>query len=176
MRELELEPLTAGAFAPFGVVVDIGSGDAETINEGNTRKFAGLLEPDCAHEEGRVAVHLYRSRARALPLEVHSLERHPLGSQAFWPLEGRPYVVVVAPPGDRPEESAIRGFLAQGRQAIQYHRGTWHHYQVSLEADSDYLVIDRLGPGENCDVVELSEPLRIRMSHAPSTSSTPKNS
>ena len=157
------EPLTAESFAPFGVVIEMGatSGAAEPINEGHTLKFADLLPLDCGDENGRVSVHLYRSTARQLPLEVRGLERHPLGSQAFWPLSGRPYLVVVAPPGPEPRPSDIRAFLARGDQAVQYHRGTWHHYQVSLEADSDYLVLDRTGPGRNCDEVELAEPLMI---------------
>jgi ureidoglycolate lyase len=108
-----------------------------------------------------VAAHFYRSRKRELPLEIRTLERHPLGSQAFWPLQDRPYVVVVAPAGPEPDEAAVSAFLAAGHQAIQYHRGTWHHYQISLEADCDYLVLDREGPGDNCDEVRLAQPLVI---------------
>lgn len=158
---LQPEPLTAKAFAPFGVVVEVAGLEAQTINEGHTQKFADLLPLDCAQQGGRVAVHVYHSRARELPLEIRGLERHPLGSQAFWPLNGRPYLVVVAPPGPAPEPFEVRAFLAGGHQAIQYHRGTWHHYQISLEGDSDYLVLDREGPGENCEEVELAEPLVI---------------
>lgn len=158
---LTLQPLTEAAFEPFGRVIDIRGLTPEAINQGNTLKFADLLPFDCDHDGGRVALHLYRSRARSLPLEIRTLERHPLGSQAFWPLQERPYVVVVAPPGPALDESAVRAFLASGRQAIQYHRGTWHHYQISLEADSDYIVLDREGPGDNCEEVNLSRTLVI---------------
>ena len=158
---LQLEPLTAEAFRPYGTVVDTGETSPVLINDGNTQKFANLLPLDCEHQDGRVAVHLYRSIARELPLTVHGLERHPLGSQAFWPLSNRPYIVVVAPPDPSLDESAICAFLASGSQAIQYHRGTWHHYQISLETESDYLVLDREGPGDNCDEVTLSQPLTI---------------
>jgi len=161
-KNLELRPLGEEAFAPFGVVVETRKLRPKIINEGHTHKFADLLPFDCDHEGGRLAVHLYRSRQRQLPLEIGILERHPLGSQAFWPLQDRPYVVVVAPPGPEPDEAAIRAFLASGHQAIQYHRGTWHHYQISLEADCEYLVLDREGPGKNCDEVKLSQPLVIR--------------
>lgn len=160
-RSLKLEPLTAEAFVPYGKVVETSNVEPETINKGNTRKFADLLPLDCDHRGGRVAVHVYHSKARQLPLQIRALERHPLGSQAFWPLSGRPYVVVVAPPGPAPDSDAVRAFLAQGHQAIQYHRGTWHHYQISLEADSDYLVLDREGPGNNCEETTLEQPLTI---------------
>ena len=131
------------------------------INQGNTIKFADLVPHDCAYDGGSVAVHLYRSRGRRLPLTIAGLERHPLGTQAFWPLHETPFLIVVAPPSDILDESGIRGFLTNGRQAIQYHRGTWHHYQISLGEDCDYLVIDREGPGDNCDEVKLERPLVV---------------
>jgi len=160
---LQLEPLTAEAFRPYGTVVDTGETSPVLINDGNTQKFDNLLPLDCEHQDGRDAVHIYRSIARGLPLTVHGLERHPLGSQAFWPLSNRPYIVVVAPPDPSLDESAICAFLAQGSQAIQYHRGTWHHYQISLETESDYLVLDREGPGDNCDEVTLRRPITITL-------------
>lgn len=137
-HSLTLQQLTPEAFKPFGLVADIRQTSPVSINDNHTLKFTDLFPLDCGYGGGRVAVHLYRSAARRLPLEVRGLERHPLGSQAFWPLSGRPYVVVVAPPGPQPDESAISAFLADGHQAIQYNRGTWHHYQISLDAESDY--------------------------------------
>ncbi len=76
------------------------------------------------------------------------LERHPLGSQAFMPLEGRPYLVVVARRGDgRPGEPVA--FMASGAQGVSYARGTWHHPLVALGERSDFLVVDRGGSGVN---------------------------
>ena len=161
LPRLKLEPLSAEAFAPFGVVIELDRHKPLTINEGHAQKFADLLPHDCQHQDGRVAVHFYRSRGRKLPIEIRTLERHPLGSQAFWPLHDRPYAIVVAPPGDTPDPAAIRAFVARGDQAIQYHRGTWHHYQIALETDSEFLVFDREGPGENCDEVKLAKPLLL---------------
>lgn len=158
---LQLQPLTAAAFSPFGVVIDVGERTPETINDGHALKYADLLPFDCHHGQGRVALHYYRSRARTLPLELRGLERHPLGSQAFWPLQNRPYAIVVAPPGEEPGVASLRAFIAQGTQAIQYHRGTWHHYQIALEADSEFIVLDRQGPGENCDEMVLPEPVLL---------------
>ena len=163
MEPLSLQPraLTAEAFAPFGVVIETGGLSPEVINQGNTLKFADLLPFDCSREGGRVALHLYCSKAQSLPLEIRCLERHPLGTQAFWPLQDRPYLLVVAAPGSKPEPREIRAFVAGGHQAIQYHRNTWHHYQLSLEVDSDYLVLDREGPGDNCEEVKLAQPLLV---------------
>ncbi|WP_416380069.1 ureidoglycolate lyase, partial [Escherichia coli] len=37
-----------------------------------------------------------------LPLTIHELERHPLGTQAFIPMKGEVFVVVVALGDDKP--------------------------------------------------------------------------
>jgi ureidoglycolate lyase len=77
------------------------------------------------------------------------------------PLHGRPYLVVVAPPDDMPRPEAIRLFLVQGHQGVNYARGVWHHPLLALGQESDFLVIDYAGPGPNCDVVTLEEPAWI---------------
>ena len=98
---------------------------------------------------------LFRSTPLPAPVTLRVMERHPLGSQAFYPLEGRRYLVVVAPPGEF-KPSAIVAFLAQGRQGVNYAPGVWHHFLLALEAPSDFLVIDRAGGGDNCDEVTLA--------------------
>lgn len=79
------------------------------------------------------------------------VERHPLGTQTFFPLSNADWFVVVAPPGDAPELRALRAFRATGSQGVNYHRGVWHHPLLVLRPDHEFLVIDRGGRGENCD-------------------------
>lgn len=155
---LKLEPLTAGAFAPFGEVIQRNGAVPETINYGKTRKYADLARIETG--EGRPAIHLYRSEATGLPIIVERLERHPLGSQAFMPLHDRPFPVIVAPAGDRPLVEDIRGFISNGEQGINYCKGVWHHYQISLGGPAEYLVIDRKGGG-NFEEWVLDRPLHI---------------
>lgn len=156
MRSLIPEPLTADAFAPFGDVLE-ASADAERIeiNYGWTTRFNDLAGVDVSAGGGRAIVSLFRSKPLD-PLVLKIFERHPLGSQAFMPLNGRPYLVAVAPAGDF-DPAAVRVFRAAGRQGVNYARGTWHHFLLAQEAESDFLVVDREGPGENLDEVELSE-------------------
>ena len=54
-------------------------------------------------------------------------------SQAFIPLSGRPYLVVVAGQGEF-EAKNLRAFLAGPQQGVNYHKGCWHHYSLALEA------------------------------------------
>jgi ureidoglycolate lyase len=154
MREITPEPLTADAFAPFGDVIEASDrAEVVPINSGWTTRFNELA--DVVVGDGRAIISLFRSKPLD-PLVLKVFERHPLGSQAFMPLQGRPYLVAVAPPGDF-EPSHIRVFRAQASQGVNYARGTWHHFLLALEAESDFLVVDREGPGENLDEVELAE-------------------
>jgi ureidoglycolate lyase len=96
-------------------------------------------------------ISIFRAQPRRLPLEVKLLERHPLSSQTFCPLDRLPFLVVVAEAGDRPSATAIRAFRASGNQGVSYRRNTWHHALIALGQTSHFLVIDRDGPGENCE-------------------------
>ena len=154
MRTVVPEPLTADAFAPFGDVIE-ASDRAEVIpiNYGWTTRFNALA--DVAVGEGHAILSIFRSKPLA-PLVLKIFERHPLGSQAFVPMQGRPYLVAVAPPGDF-DVAAVRVFRAEASQGVNYAKGTWHHFLLALEAESDFLVVDREGPGENLDEIELAD-------------------
>jgi ureidoglycolate lyase len=145
-----IRPLTATAFAPFGEVIEANDpAHSFIINQGFTERFHDLAKVDVNAEGGRVGVSIFRSQPLPFPISLCLLERHPLASQAFMPLSHRPYLVAVAPPGDL-DETQIRIFLAAPGQGVNYRAGTWHHFCLALEQPSDFLVIDRIGSGENC--------------------------
>ena len=152
--------LTKDAFLPFGDVLETEGIDPQLINFGKTQKFSKLAE--VTHDEsGFAQLSIYRSSAVVLPFRIRLMECHPLGSQAFYPLHHRPFPVVVAKAGDAPAAADIRVFLSNGRQGVNLHAGVWHHYQLTLGQDSDYLVVDRGGEGDNCREHHLSEEVWI---------------
>ena len=154
MRSLTPEPLTADAFAPFGEVIEVaGAAEAMPINYGWTTRFHDLADVEVG--DGRAIISIFRSKPLTPPV-LKVFERHPLGSQAFVPLQGRPYLVAVAPRGNF-EVGRVRLFRASPTQGVNYARGTWHHFLLALEAESDFLVVDREGPGENLDEITLAE-------------------
>jgi ureidoglycolate lyase len=152
------EPLMKETFSPFGEVLETVDVVPELINFGNTRKYGDLAEVTLA-EGGRAQLSIYRSSAVELPFRIQLMERHPLGSQAFFPLHDRPFPVVVAPPDELPCATNIRVFLSNGRQGVNLHPGVWHHYQLTLGQDSDYIVFDRNGAGGNYSEHHLDEEL-----------------
>ena len=160
MRTLKPEPLTAEAFAPFGDVIE-ARGEPIPINYGLTERFDDLAAIDCDEAGGRAIVSLFRGRPLD-PMVLKIFERHPLGSQAFVPLGDVPYLVAVAPAGEL-DSAAIRLFRAGPRQGVNYRGGVWHHFLLPLDHGAEFLVIDRAGPGDNCDEVELPEANQIRV-------------
>jgi ureidoglycolate lyase len=154
------QSLTAEAFAPFGDVIDVAATDHFPINEGTCERFDDLCNIDVGGKGGRASLNLFRSTPRPAPLTIDMLERHPLGSQAFFPLGGQDFFVVVAPPGEQLDETAIKVFHASGGRGVNYAKGTWHFPLIS-PSGGDFLVIDRAGPGENCDIIQLKDQFNI---------------
>jgi ureidoglycolate lyase len=151
MRTLTLEPLSKEAFAPFGDVIETDGSDHFMINNGSTQRFHRLAEVQTATPDDKAIISIFRAQALRMPLVISMLERHPLGSQAFVPLLGNAFLIVVAPLGDEPDTAQTRAFITNGRQGINYHRGVWHHPVLTLEKQDDFLVVDRSGAGNNCD-------------------------
>ena len=125
MIDLALKTLTAEAFSPFGEVLETDPAKSYLINNGSTRRFHDLAEVD-AGEGGVPIISIFRGVQCATPAEIRMLERHPLATQAFYPLSAHPWLVVVAE-GEAPAAADCRAFLARGDQGVQLAPGTWHH-------------------------------------------------
>ncbi|MBY4678397.1 ureidoglycolate lyase [Marinobacterium arenosum] len=151
MTTLTIEPLTAEAFAPFGDVIETEGRDHFPINNGSTQRYHQLAEVEVADGGGRPIISIFRAQMLDYPLSIKMVERHPLGSQAFIPLNGNPFLIVVAPKGDEVDSGELRAFISNGRQGVNYHRGVWHHPILALQPEDDFLVVDRAGEGHNCD-------------------------
>lgn len=148
-------PLTAAAFTRFGDVIEISNEkEVRIINDGNTERFHNLAKLELSNG-GNPGISIFRSKP-LVELTLKMMERHPLSSQAFVPLNNHPYLVVVAPAG-RFVAGQVEVFHAAGTQGVNYHPGTWHHYLLALEEVSDFLVVDRIADDENCDEVNLPE-------------------
>ncbi len=154
---LTIEPLSRAAFAPFGEVLMLDGARHYPINAGTTERFHALAGVDAYEQHGQPAISLFRGQPRPLPLPITLMERHPLGSQAFIPVTQSAddeYLVVVAPPGDF-DASRMKAFLARGFEGVSYARGVWHHPLIALHRVSDFIVVDRVGEGANCDEIPL---------------------
>lgn len=152
MQRLKIEALSAEAFAPFGDLIASEGHEYFMINNGSTRRYHRLAEVDTG-SEGTPIISIFRARTLPMPLRIRMMERHPLGSQAFIPMRGNPFLILVAPPGDDLKSSQLRAFISNGHQGVNYHRGVWHHPILALTDQDEFLVVDRAGSGNNCDEV-----------------------
>jgi ureidoglycolate lyase len=156
-------PLNAAAFAPYGDVMSVETPEKLlNINYGNTERYHNIANVDVNENDGNTLINIFRSRPLPLPIDIKIMERHPLSSQAFMPLGDQPYLVVVGRAGVF-DENAIEAFIAQPGQGVNYHRGTWHHYCLALNSESDFLVIDRGGAGNNCDEETVQQTIRVAL-------------
>ncbi|MCE7028521.1 ureidoglycolate lyase [Jiella avicenniae] len=161
MRVVRPQPLTKAAFAPFGEVLETAGAEELVINAGMATRYNDLARVDVAPDTGRPGIAIFRAKPRSLPLDVTMFERHPLASQAFHPLSGRPWLVVVAS-DDAGRPGEIHAFLASGDQGVNYARSVWHHPLLALEEMSDFLVVDRAGD-DNLEEFRLETPVRVEI-------------
>jgi len=160
MLQLPLEALTRQAFAPFGMVMDRSQAELRMINGGTTQRFHALARADTSTLGGSTILSLFRSQPRAFPYAVDMMERHPLGSQAFYPLSGRPWIAVVAP-DEEGRPGAPRAFPVPGDVGLHYGCNVWHHPLIAVGEVSEFLVMDRDDPGLNLEEAIYAHPFVI---------------
>jgi ureidoglycolate lyase len=151
MLPLPVEPLSPAAFSAFGDVIQTEGAETLTINEGTATRYNNLARIDVAHAAGTPRLSIFQANSGPRPPIIRMLERHPLGSQAFVPLAGADWLIVVADGKYQPTLSSMRCFRATVNQGVNFSRGTWHHPLLVLAPRQDFIVIDRGGPGWNTD-------------------------
>ena len=157
-NKLAVQSLSSAGFAAFGDVVEFEVHDSFPINKGMADRYHSLADVELAGEQARAIISLVDSRKFELPRKVDHLEHHPLGSQAFLPLDSSPFIVVVCPAGREPELDKLQAFVTNGRQGINYRLGTWHHVLLTPYAAMRFICVDRTGPGDNCIDFFIPEP------------------
>jgi ureidoglycolate lyase len=156
---LQTEPLVPTAFAPFGDVLDTAGSPDRLINAGRCARFHDRARLDFG-TDGRAGISVFDAEPVALPHAFDFVERHPDGSQAFLPLVGTPFLVIVAPDdGGRP--GVPRVFLAAAGQGVNLMRGVWHGVLTPLARPGLFAVVDRIGPGANLETFRYPQPFTV---------------
>ena len=162
MQLLTPKPLTQAAFQDFGEVIDFESARSFPINCGLTTRYHDLATLDTHHKNGYTQVNLFHTKPVAMPHKVRVLERHPLGSQCFIPMDDYPFLVLVAKPAGEISFQDLAVFITTGKQAVNFYKNTWHHYHLVLR-ESRFVVIDRGGEGENLEEIALREDIELQV-------------
>ena len=155
MREIKVQPLTKADFAPFGDLFDISGTPDKIINQGNCGRYHDRAVLDFT--DGTAGISLLDAKPRTLPYQLDMMERHPLGSQAFIPMNYVPFLIISAKDaGGTPDRP--KAFLSTPGQAINFHRNVWHGVLTPLQAPGLFAVVDRIGKGVNLEEVFFDNP------------------
>ncbi len=147
---MDIQPLTQSGFAAYGDVVESDGRESFFINNDMAERFHNLASITADGDDATAIISLVYSRQFDMPRQVDHVESHPLGSQAFIPLDDSPYIVVVGKAGETPDPNRLEAFVTNGQQGINYHVGTWHHVLLTPYAPMRFVCIDRAGSGNNC--------------------------
>jgi len=135
-------------FSAYGDLISADDISSMDINAGYAKRFDNLANVDTSSEGGKTIVSIFSALKRAFPMKIDMMEKHPLGSQSFIPMKETTFLSFVAPAGEFPEISKIQSFIIPPKTGINYKPGIWHFPLISTE-DTNFLVIDRKGSGEN---------------------------
>ena len=135
-------------FNTYGDLISTNDINPIDINEGYAKRFDNLVDLNTSKDEGKTIVSIFSSLKRTFPMLIDMMEKHPLGSQAFIPMQETTFLCFVAPPGESPDINKIQSFIVPPKNGINYKPGIWHFPLISTE-DTNFLVIDRKGEGEN---------------------------
>ncbi|MCC5861474.1 MAG: ureidoglycolate lyase [Gammaproteobacteria bacterium] len=140
VRRLRLVTATPEVIRPYGAWL----GPRADIAPMPVDYYSGAVamsRPVAFECSSRVEVSLTSLRQR--PLEVHYLERHFQHTQTFIPLNGKPFIAVLAPPseGEMPDLDQVRAFRFDGTAGLCLDIGTWHEFPFPLDDDTHIVVL-----------------------------------
>lgn len=138
-RTLVAEPATARALAPFGILIGGAPGEAARLS--NFYDQAVLVENKPFHSTLPVEMSLCTIEPRGF--DVRWLERHFQHTQAFLPLGGKPFCMVLAPSSEDelPDPESVRAFLFDGFAGFMIHEGVWHEFPFALQPATQIAVL-----------------------------------
>ena len=148
--EIIIKPIeiTRKNFAAYGDLISSDNIKPININAGYAKRFDNLANINTSKDEGKTIVSIFSALKRSFPMKIDMMEKHPLGSQAFIPMMETTFLSFVAPRGDLPDIKKIQSFIIPPKIGINYRPAIWHFPLISTE-NTDFLVIDRRGHGEN---------------------------
>ena len=142
------KPITKENFSKYGDMITTDDIKPLEINNGYAKRFDAIANLDTSKNNGETTICIFSALKRTFPMKIDMMEKHPLGSQAFIPIKETTFLCFVAPLGASPEIDKIQSFIIPPKTGINYKPGIWHFPLISTE-DTDFLVIDRKGSGEN---------------------------
>ena len=135
-------------FSAYGDLISTNDINPIDINAGYAKRFDNLANINTSKNNGNAIISIFKAFKRSFPMNIDMMEKHPLGSQAFIPMNETTFLVFVAPKGKIPNTKKIKSFIVPKQTGINYKPGIWHFPLISTK-NMNFLVIDRKGNSEN---------------------------
>ena len=158
MTNLIIKPklISKENFKKFGDMITTSGIKPLEINDGYAKRFDGIVNLNTKKDNGESTISIFSALKRSFPMKVDMMEKHPLGSQAFIPMKETVFLAFVAPEGDEPDLNKIESFIIPNGIGVNYNAGVWHFPLIATE-DMNFLVVDRLGDGDNLVLHDLNK-------------------
>ena len=154
MKVLKIKELNQKSFQEYGDIIDTNQQVPFKINDGKCLRYNDLATLSFKNDQAGIS--LFESKRVALPYKFNFMEKHPLGSQAFIPVFGSTFIVIVASDNyGKPGKPEV--FITRSGQGINYHRNIWHGILTPLEERGLFVVLDWIGSEENLDTHHYNE-------------------
>jgi len=145
MIKIKIEEINKENFLPFGHLIQKNNCVKEfNINQGTTKRFHQISNLELNLEKGEPAISIFEGTPRPKPILIKIMEKHPLATQTFLPIQDFNWLTVVAIENNGlPDLSSLRCFSVNGSTGLTYNKNTWHHPLLVLKKQ-DFWVVDRI--------------------------------
>ena len=153
MNNISIEQLDANVFSRFGKIVEKKNAlELRSINQGTTTRYHNISELDLESKNGNSSISIFSGTPRDLPIEIKIMEKHPVASQSFLPIQNYDWLIVVSEEkNELPDLNTLRCFHVNGYTGITYNKNIWHH-PLLVKKKQDFWVIDRINNEEDTSI------------------------
>jgi len=149
LNVLPIETINQASFSPFGdIIKKTNSNKKLTINQGTTIRHSEISKLNLNTNNGESYISIFSGKPRKFPIEIKILEKHPLATQTFLPIQNFDWLVVVAQEkNNSPNLESLRCFKINSEFGVTYRTNIWHHPLLVLKKQ-DFWIVDRINSKE----------------------------
>ena len=149
MNKISIEQLDINIFSKFGDIIQKKNAlELRSINQGTTTRHHNISKLSLESKNGNSAISIFSGSPRDLPIEIKIMEKHPIASQSFLPIQDYDWLIVVCEEkNELPDLNTLRCFHVDGDTGITYNQNVWHH-PLLVKKKQDFWIIDRINDQE----------------------------
>jgi ureidoglycolate lyase len=153
MNNISIEQLDINTFSKFGDIIQKKNAlELRSINQGTTTRYHNISKLSLESKNGNSSISIFSGSPRDVPIEIKIMEKHPIASQSFLPIQDYDWLIVVCEEkNELPDLSTLRCFQVDGDTGITYNKNIWHH-PLLVKKKQDFWVIDRINEQENSSI------------------------